>query len=291
MELAHQLAEQGINLQIGPFVVGIQSSIASVVEGIRLLYANYPVRNGSTFVDFHVSLKRPRSQRRWIRPQVLFSFDGAIPFKPLPISQAFPLFEWGLNWCVGQHANQYLIIHAAVVEKEGQALVMVAPPGSGKSTLCAGLITNGWRILSDELALISSEDGLLTPIPRPVSLKNASIEVIRKFAPEATMGRVSADTSKGRVAHMKVPDDSVTRAAECARPAWVVCLQYKSGTPSRLERRSKGKMFMHVIKNAFNYHVLGVQGYQTTAALIDGCNCYDFSYSCLEEAISVFEML
>ena len=48
---------------------------------------------------------------------------------------------------------------------------------------------------------------------------------------------------------------------------------------------------MHVIKNAFNYSVLGVRGFQTAAALIDVCDCYDFTYSSLDEAIDVFDAL
>ena len=291
IELAHRLRYQGTNLRIGPFVVRIKSSIPDVIEGIRLLYADYPQERNSTFVDFHVRLAPPRSPRRWFRPQVLFFFDGSVPFKPLPLDQAFPLFEWGLNWCVAKHVNQYLILHAGVIEKGGHAVIMAAPPSSGKSTLCAGLVARGWRLLSDELALVSPEDGRLIPLPRPVSLKNDAIDVIRSFAPEVTIGRESADTTKGTVAHMKAPDDSIQRADEHARPAWVICPKYEKGVPARLEPRSRAQAFMHVIKNAFNYSVLGVRGFQTAAALIDVCDCYDFTYSSLDEAIGIFDAL
>jgi len=291
IEQAHRLRHQGVNLRIGPFVARVQSSIPDVIEGIRLLYAEYPQERNSTFADFHVRLAPPRSPRRWFRPQVLFFFDGSVPFKPLPLDQAFPLFEWGLNWCVAKHVNQYLILHAGVVEKGGHAVIMAAPPGSGKSTLCAGLVARGWRLLSDELALISPEDGRLIPLPRPVSLKNDAIDVIRSFAPEVTIGRESADTTKGTVAHMKAPHDSIARADEHARPAWVICPKYEKGVPACLEPRSRAQTFMHVIKNAFNYSVLGVRGFQTAAALIDVCDCYDFTYSSLDEAIDIFDAL
>ena len=291
VELARRLRRQGVNLRFGPFVTCIQSSIPNVIEGIRLLYADYPQEGDDVFVDFYVSLAPPRNPRRWFRPQVLFVFDGSIPFKPLPLDQAFPLFEWGLNWCVAKHVNQYLILHAGVVEKGGHAVIMAAPPGSGKSTLCAALVARGWRLLSDELALVSPEDGRLTPLPRPVSLKNESIDVIRSFASGVTIGRESADTTKGTVAHMKVPNDSITRAHEHAIPTWVICPKYERGAPARLEPRSKGQAFMYVIKNAFNYSVLGVRGFQTVAALIDTCDCYDFIYGSLDEAIDVFDAL
>ncbi len=288
-ELTHRLGREGLTLRIGPFTTRLQSSIPQVVENFAVLYDQYPTNNNSTFVDFNVRLAPPKNLRRWFRPQVMFLFDGRSPFNPLPMSQAFPLFEWGLNWCVANHANKYLIVHAAVVEKNGYAVIMAAPPEAGKSTLCAGLVARGWRLLSDELALISTKDGSLTPVPRPVSLKNASIDLIRNFVPGVTIGPESYGTSKGVVAHRKAPDDSIKRADEPAVPAWLVCPRFKPGAPARMEQRSKAQTFMYIIKNAFNYNVHGLRGYRTVASLIDRCGCYDFTYSCLDEAVSVFE--
>jgi len=291
MELARRLRQEGLILRIGPFAARLQSSVARVAENIGILYGQYPTENNSTFVDFHVRLAPPRNLRRWVRPQVLFFFDGRSAFRPLPVDQAFALFEWGMNWCVARHSNQYLIVHAAVIERDGCAVIMAAPPGTGKSTLCAGLVAHGWRLLSDELALISPLDRSLTPLPRPVGLKNESIDLIRNFAPGVTLGPECADTSKGIVAHMKAPEKSVARADERAMPAWIVCPRYEKGTPAKLERRSKAQTFMYIVKNAFNYNVHGLKGYRTIASLIDRCDCYDFTYSKLEEAISVFEGL
>ena len=289
--LAQLLRQNGLNLRIGPFVTRVQSPIAAVAEAIQILYASYPIERNSTFADFHVRVAPPRNLRRWFRPQALFYFDGRTPFKPLPLDQAFAFFEWGLNWCVAEHAHQYFILHAAVVERGGYAVIMAAPPEAGKSTLCAGLVADGWRLLSDELALISLEDGWLTPMPRPVSLKNKSIDLIRNFIPGVTIGPESVDTTKGVVAHMKAPDDTVARADEPALPAWVICPRYAKGTPARLEQKSKAQTLIYLLENAFNYSVVGLSGFQTAASLIDSCDCYEFTYSCLDEAVSILDGL
>ncbi|UMR32056.1 HprK-related kinase A [Massilia sp. MB5] len=185
-ELAAQLAGTGIRLRTGAFTTCLHSAIPSLAEGIALLYADYPLLTADDFADFHLQLVRPLNARRWIKPQVKLLYDRRSIFKPLPLDQAFPMFEWGLNWCVSSRANRYLIVHAAVVEKGGRALILPAPPGSGKSTLCAALVgRGGWRLLSDELTLLRLDDGLLHPLPRPVSLKNASIEIIARYVPQA----------------------------------------------------------------------------------------------------------
>jgi len=290
-DLGARLRGPGIYLRTGPFICHIQSPVPSVADGIRLLYANHSLSTDAVFADFHVRLNRPTGLRRWLRPQVLFHLDDQTPFKPLPLGQAFPMLEWGLNWCVANHAHQYLAVHAAAVAKDDWAMIMPAPPGSGKSTLCAGLVARGWRLLSDELTLISCDDGQITPLPRPVSLKNDSVDVLREFAPHLAMTDECHDTVKGTVAHMEVPRDSVTRGATPARPAWIVFPRYRPGADTSLVPRKKGETLLQVAHNGFNYSILGGRGFACLTGVVERCECYDFTYSRLEEAIELFNSL
>lgn len=289
--LADRLGGGGLDLGFGPFAVRLTSTVASVRDGLALLYADYPVTGRGGFVDFHVRIAPPRGLRRFWRPQALFSFDGFQPFTPLPFDQAFAFLEWGLNWCVANYIHRWLAIHAAVLERDGRAVLLPAPPGSGKSTLTAALCLRGWRLLSDELALVSPGDLALTPLPRPVSLKNQSIDVIRRFDPTATIGRAAHDTAKGTVAHMRPPAESVARAGELARPAWIVFPKWIEGAPAVLEARERAHAGLELASNAFNYSVLGRAGFDTLVALLDACPCFDFRYGRLEDALDAFERL
>ena len=290
-ELEIRLAEPGIFLRTGAFITHLRSTIPSVAEGIGHMYADFPLEAQSDFADFHVSLDLPANLRRWYKPQVLFRFDGMTPFKPLPLDQAFSMFEWGLNWCVSSQAHRYLIIHAAVVESGGLAAILPAPPGSGKSTLCAALVNRGWRLLSDELALIRLDDGKLLPLPRPVSLKNASIQIMRDYAPDGIFAREVKDTTKGTICHMKPPGDSVARAAEVARAAWIIFPKYEPNARAQLVALPRSRAFMRVAENAFNYSLLGSRAFETLADVIDGSKCFEFTYSALDDAIEAFSSL
>jgi len=290
-ELRQRLIGPGVFLRIASFVTHVRSPIRSVAQGLGLLYADYPLVDDEGYADFHVRVAPPPSIRRWIQRQVVFFIDGTSPFKPLPFDQASAMFEWGLNYCVSSQCHQYLVIHAAVVERQGRAMILPAPPGSGKSTLCAGLVSRGWRLLSDELTLLRLQDGLIEPFPRPVSLKNESIAIIGHFAPQAVIGPVTRDTSKGAVAHLKPPTDSVARAREAAQPAWVVFPRYRPGDPLQLSPVSKASAFMRVAENAFNYSVLGPKGFNALAQLMDLTECFELNYSQLEEATTVLTAL
>jgi hypothetical protein len=289
--LRQQLHGAGLRLRTGPFVTNIRSRLSAVADGIALHYAEHAVEDAAGFADFHISVERPRSLRRWIHPQIVFLFDDEAPFAPLPGDQGFPLLEWGLNWCISSHCHQYLTVHAAALERDGRALLLPAPSGSGKSTLCAGLLFSGWRLLSDELALIDTRSGHVVALPRPVSLKNAAIEATRSFAPQASFGPVVRETVKGRVAYVKPPVDAVRRAGEPALPAWIVMPRFVAGAPARLEPLPKARAFMQLVTNAFNYNVHGRDGFEALAQLVDRCDCYGFSYSRLEDAALVFNQL
>lgn len=290
-EAGRRLRGNGLGLRTGPFAFRIKADSALVDAGLKLLYAEHRLVEAGAFTDFQIDLQHGRGLHRWWRPQVNFSCDGHQPFAPMPAAQAYPLLEWAMNWCISSQAHGNLNLHAAALERNGGGLIMPAPPGSGKSTLCAGLTLRGWRLLSDELAMISPEDGRITPLARPISLKNASIEVIRTFDATAVLNQVTRDTIKGTVTHMRAPTADVARLAERVPPSWVVFPRYVPGSPAELTPRAKADSLIELGRNAFNYSMLGLSGFETLATLVDACDCYDFRYSRLEEAAQVFERL
>jgi len=261
------------------------------VKGVHLHYAQHPLLGDDAFTDFHVRVDPPLGVRRWFEPQVLFSVDGERPFTPLPSDQGFPMLEWGLNFCMSALCDQYLTIHAAVLERDGLAVLLPAPSGSGKSTLCAALAFRGWRLLSDELALLQPESGLLLPLPRPISLKNQSIDVIRAYAPQAAFSPPVTDTIKGTVCHVRPPADTLAKADERAKPRWLILPNYVAGSPARLTPLPKASAFMALIGQTFNYNVYGREGFRLLADLVDACDTYGFTYSQLDEAMAVFDEL
>jgi HprK-related kinase A len=290
-EVHRRLCGAGIAVRVGPFIFRIRSPVFSVASGVSLLYADYQLAGENEFVDFDVRLDSGAGLRCWIRPQVRFLYDGMAPFEPLPVGHAMPFLEWAMNWCISSQAHQYLILHAAVIERDGFAAILPAPSGSGKSTLCAGLMSRGWRLLSDELTLISPGDTSITPLCRPVSLKNQSLSVIQAFEPSAEFSAVTHDTAKGTVCHMKVPKPHLDRVGELAMPGWVVFPKYVQGASACLTPRSRASSMLDLGRNAFNYTLLGRAGFEALADVIDASDCHDFEYGSLDDAVAVFDDL
>lgn len=281
---------EGLVVATGPFRFRIHSRTEEVFRGLRRLYADFELADPA-FADYAVEVNRVSGPRAVWRPQINFRFDGYEPFNPLPADHAYALLEWGMNWCIGGQAHHYLLIHAAVLERNGRAVILPGDPGAGKSTLTAALALSGWRLLSDEMTLVDRSDGMLVGLARPVNLKNDSIGIVRAFSADAVFGDPAHDTHKGTVAHLKPPAASVRQVAQRALPAFIVYPRWSADAACTLTPRAKADAFMHTATHAFNYEVLGSTGFDLVGALVDRCECLDFRYARLPDAIALFERL
>lgn len=71
-----------------------------------------------------------------------------------PLSHVLPyLLNPGLGAAL--RLRGCLCLHGNAVESDGQALVIIGPKGSGKSTLTSALIDNGHRLVADDLSAIT----------------------------------------------------------------------------------------------------------------------------------------
>lgn len=290
-EFAARLGRTGVAVRIGPFDFRIGARARGLAGALHSLYRDYPLLTGERVLHGHVAV---RDVMNWLptpRRRVRFTVDGRAPHEDMPAGQALPVLEWGINLVIAMRYHCYLMLHAAVLERGGRALLLPAWPGHGKTTLCAALAHRGWRLLSDEFGLVRPGTRELVPIPRPMPLKNASIDVIRHFAPEAFLGPVIPGTRKGTIAHVRPPAESVARAQETAPAAWIVFPRWAEGAALSLGEMPKSEGCMQLATNAFNYEILGEQGFATARDLIDGARCYRLVYSSLDEAVEALGAL
>jgi HprK-related kinase A len=258
---------------------------------VKRCYGEAQTPRPDAFVHLNLRVDRGPVLRRFFAPQAIFRFENRTPFEPYPQDHAFPLLEWGTNWCIAMRGHRFLMLHAGVVERHGHALILPAMPGSGKTTLSAALAHRGWRFLSDEFALVDREPGLIHPLPRAAPLKNRSIDVIRAFAPDADIGPVFKKTRKGDVAHLRPPRDALERQSEPAAPAWIVFPRYIPGRTLTIHRLPLSIAFTRLSNNSFNYRLLGATGFERLQRLIRACDCFSVEYGDLDEIVDAMAHL
>jgi HprK-related kinase A len=286
-EFAARLAGMGLGVRIGPFDVKLESGVRDIDSALHRLYRDYALLDGEDHV-FNIHL-RIVPTRHWRRPQarmVRLLVDGRSPHDDLPLGQALAVVEWGLNLVIALRSHSWLMLHSAAVERHGGVLLLPAWPGSGKTTLCTALVFRGWRLFSDEFGLVEPLSGAVAPIPRPMPLKNESIEVIRGFAPDAELGPTIPNTRKGTIAHVKPPAESIHHSGTSAPARWIVFPRWSAGAQFACEEMPKLDAFMMLATNAFNYEMLGESAFTAVRRLVESARCFRLVYSDLDRAVA-----
>lgn len=290
-EFRAKLETSGIATQIGPFEAHIIADVDELFEPLFRMYRDFPLLDQQRVFSFHACLKKRRKFIIAGPKLVRFEVDGRAPHEDLPADQALAVLEWGINLVIALRSHSLLMLHAAVVERGGKAMLLPALPGDGKTTLCAGLVHRGWRLFSDEFGLIRPGAEELIPLPRPMPLKNESIEVIRAFAPDAVFGPTIHNTRKGTVAHVRPPAESILQSATGAPARWVVFPQWTDRAKLVIEEIPKADAFMLLASNSFNYEYLGEPAFCAVRQIVENSRCFQMVYSDLEEATGALSRL
>lgn len=277
-------------LQTQPYKFRVQSNSTKLYSRLLSLYPLSVITHvqDSEIVDFEIDCSR-----RWNGWKKPYNFRlGYDHFRMADDHDLVPCFEWGLNWCIANYQSHYLCIHAGVLEKNGVSIILPAPPGSGKSTLCALLMLSGWRLLSDEHCLIDPYSGELVPCVRPISLKNKSIPVIQNIAGPNSVVQICDNTFKGTIGYLPPSDISWKGMNSKVTPSYVIFPKYCPVPQQTLIARiPQTQLFMHLAINSFNYQVMAETGFNMMSRLVKQVEGIQLEYHVSQDALDFIESL
>lgn len=111
-------------------------------------------------------------------------------------------------------------LHAAAVAAEGTATLIVGPSGSGKSSLCAGLVAADWSYLSDECVAVNGNwvSGYRKPLSVAAGIRDRL--------------QLSCGVDDGEKTHL--PASAVGTLTDRAPVDAIVCVHFDSDAPAAL---------------------------------------------------------
>ena len=271
------------SVKVGPAGFRIGSDWSAPVDALRSLYRDYPVPD---VPDFTVRLEATRPWRWVVRPSVRIAGDFTLPeAAPLPLAQALLAAEMGMNLQMALGWRRHLLLHAAVVERDGRALILTGESGAGKSTLSALLAARGWRFMGDEFALVEPATGLLHPFPRPISLKNESVGVVAG----ERWGPLLTGTPKGDIRHLVPPMFAIAAQDRATTPALLLFPRFGAAREVREVPRSEA--FVRLTQASTNYVALGEPGFTALTRLVTGVPALAIDYPDGTTAIEMVDQL
>jgi hypothetical protein len=172
---------QQINLKIYDVAAHITSDANHLIAPFALMYDRFRIE------DF-AGLPRPPLEfslltgcdNAWGRPILVLDGHGW----PMDGTKGLQSFAYDviLNAILAQ-VRSHLLIHAAVVAKANEAIILAGDSGHGKTTLALALVRRGYRILSDELAALGRADHLVHSFPRGLHIRPGTLERLGWTAP------------------------------------------------------------------------------------------------------------
>lgn len=174
-------------------------------------------------------------------------------------------FEKDLTLELQRQRPDLYFIHAAAVETDGRAVLLVAPSGTGKSTTAYGLLHEGFRYLSDELAPVDLQTMAVQPYPHALCLKSE---------PPAPY-RLPAGTLRTNVT-LHVPVTALPSAAfRDPVPLGAIFFLAREGNGDTTVRRIEpGEAAVRLYANALNNLAHGGEGLDAAIQLTSRTPCF-----------------
>jgi hypothetical protein len=175
-----------------------------------------------------------------------------------------------------------LLMHGGAVELDGVAVVLPGSSGAGKSTLTAGLVSAGFRYLSDEIVAVARDTRRLEPYPRPLMLRAPSAGLL----PEAR--RVGVRIGEGTTAERWLVPPAALGAV--GQPCAIACIafpRFESGAPTRLEPISRAEALYELCGQTLQFDRDSRAALDLLETIVRDADCYRLVMGDLDSAVAL----
>ena len=180
-----------------------------------------------------------------------------------------------------------LMLHAALMSKQGRGLLIRGESGAGKSSLAAWLLQQGWTYHGDEQMYAQASDGPWEGFVRPLCFKGDwAARFPALAAPPESIARVGGQTlvSPNLFGQDALPAVSV-------RPGLMLFPAFRPGAEFSLQRVPAGQATMHLVQGILNGGNLNNRGVAQAAEIARVCPGYQLSYGHFDQLAPLLEML
>jgi len=175
-----------------------------------------------------------------------------------------------------------LFFHAAVLARNGSAVLFPGPSGAGKSTLSLALASRGWTYLSDEVAPVNEDDLSVHPYLRAIKLRPSGFELFPFL-------REIREASANERQYLRLRELPITLGRGSYEVQSVVFPNYKPGGPPRLIPLPKAVEAMELAKCCFSFDLANGKTLLGIQRLVKSTDCFRFEIGEISESCDLLD--
>ena len=230
-------------------------------------------------VNLKITLEQTASQ--WC-----LLFNGMLQGEATPLSMVLPKLYDRLRKMAYQCIPFMLAIHAAALSDDRNSIIFAGQSGSGKSTIAATLMAHGFRLFSDEVALIT-ERGMIMPIPLGIGLKSGSWSLLQNDFPALMDLPEHIRWDNSHVRYL-VPDDSDSIKNTEVNTVTQICFPcFDPLGQNSLKVISPVSTLRLLTESGYQLRDLQAEHVDNILKWLTGLTCFTLAYSSTEGALKL----
>ncbi len=171
-------------------------------------------------------------------------------------------------------------LHAAALAKGDRCVLLCAPSGGGKSTLAAAMMACGFKLITDDLAYLDSQDLKVAGLPLALMLRAGSWSALTPVFPE--LSDLSVHEREGtavRFLHSRYAETASSAQAEA-----IFFLNYQEGVDVELKPISNVDALVHIDQTS-SWVDHSAERLPAFLRWLQGVTKYQLSYSNTADAV------
>jgi hypothetical protein len=178
-------------------------------------------------------------------------------------------------------------VHGGAVTRGDECIIMPASTGSGKSTLTAALLANGYGYSTDDVALLEGEPMRVRGIPTCIGLKTGSWKVLGRAFPEIERLPVHLRADGQEVRYLRPPASALASSQEPFRVRAIVFPSYARGADAHLKPIGAAEALTRLTQAGYDLPGrLDDEVVDRLVVWISAIPCFELGYGSLTEAIT-----
>lgn len=215
----------------------------------------------------------------------LVSIEGGasriVPRHLLPATLRYYLVEALLE------RNSSVALHCAVLMKNGASIVLMGPPGTGKSTMALFASKEGFAIGCDDIAFLDAASSGVVPLPLPLTLKRGSLDLARAAGFEIDCSQIVPRHDGTDVLYLPMPNGPLG----CPIPIRaIIQLQRGDSGGAELSTWSKTECLERMCSEALSRSgKASVETFQSMLSMVEKTETLTLHYAEAEQAARLLE--